>query len=123
MLKYATIINSDTKQCDIGFGTNIKYYKSMGMAEQEVEQGYDGNWYLKGYAPQKPQSIVNEEEIVEYKKFLADTDYVVVKIAEAISSEDDELVRELKRKYAEILIKRREARDNINIIEVEEKLK
>lgn len=54
MLKYAKVINDTTKACEIGLGTNASFYQSLGMTEQEVEQAYNGAWYLKGYAPQKP---------------------------------------------------------------------
>ena len=51
---YAIIINEETKQVSVGTGTNVEFYKSVGMSEMEVEQAYDGQWYLKGYAPEKP---------------------------------------------------------------------
>lgn len=61
MLIYAKIINQETKQCDVGSGTNSKFYKSIGMALMEVEQAYNGQWYLKGYAPEKPTEIIQQE--------------------------------------------------------------
>ena len=67
MLKYAQIINEKNKQCDIGLGTDIKFFKSIGMKEMDVEQGYDNNWYLKGYAPQKPFEDLKKEKIQELK--------------------------------------------------------
>lgn len=54
MLKYVKVINEKTKLCEVGLGTNVSFYQSIGMTEQEVEQGFDGAWYLKGYAPEKP---------------------------------------------------------------------
>lgn len=53
MLKYAKIINDNTKECKIGYGTDEKFYESFGMTKMNVEQSYNGNWYLEGYAPQK----------------------------------------------------------------------
>ena len=38
MLKYAKVINKDTKQCDVGIGTNIAYYIAEGFTEMSVEQ-------------------------------------------------------------------------------------
>lgn len=67
MKKYAKVVNEQTKQCDVGLGTNIEYYKSIGMTEQEVEQCYDGSYYLKGYAPQKPQPTI-QEQVVKLEK-------------------------------------------------------
>ena len=88
MLKYAKVINEETKQCEVGLGdptaifdevekvrtwqefeNNVpveksemyietitvgKWYESIGMTEQDVEQAYNGDWYLKGYAPTQP---------------------------------------------------------------------
>ena len=54
MIKYAQIINEQTKQCEVGMGTNAEFYRSLGMKEREVEQAYDGAWYVKGYCPEKP---------------------------------------------------------------------
>lgn len=53
---YAKIINEETKQCDVGIGTNAEYYKSIGMTEMDVEQAYNGQWYVKGYAPEEPET-------------------------------------------------------------------
>lgn len=54
MKKYAKIENKETKVCSVGIGTNTEFYRSIGMSEMEVEQAYDGAWYVKGYAPEKP---------------------------------------------------------------------
>lgn len=69
MKKYAKVVNEQTKQCDVGLGTNIEYYKSIGMTEQEVEQCYDGSYYLKGYAPQKPQPTIKEQVVKLEKQY------------------------------------------------------
>ena len=58
MIKYAQIINEQTKQCEVGMGTNAEFYRSVGMTEMEVEQAYDGAWYVKGYAPEKLPPIL-----------------------------------------------------------------
>lgn len=75
MLKYAKVVNDSTKLCDIGTGTNEKYYKSVGMTQQDVEQAWNGDWYLTGHAPEKPAEVVKQERIEELKRLLADTDY------------------------------------------------
>lgn len=69
MKMYAKIVNQETKQCDVGLGTNIEYYKSIGMTEQEVEQSYDGSWYLKGFAPVKPEPSVQEKVVALEKQY------------------------------------------------------
>lgn len=65
MFKYAKITNEETKQCQVGTGTNTNFYKSIGMIEMEVEQAYDGNWYVKGYAPSKPTERLAQEKRTE----------------------------------------------------------
>ncbi|MCQ2754406.1 MAG: hypothetical protein MJ231_05080 [bacterium] len=49
MIKYAKITDASKGVCDVGLGTNLEFYKSIGMTELDVEQGYDGVWYLKEY--------------------------------------------------------------------------
>ena len=65
MLKYAKVINDTTKACEVGLGTNASFYQSLGMTEQEVEQAYNGAWYLKGYAPQKTLAELKEAKRAE----------------------------------------------------------
>lgn len=52
-MMYAKIVNEETKECSVGLGDNIDFYKSIGMTDMEVEQGYNGLWYVQGYAPQE----------------------------------------------------------------------
>lgn len=61
MLKYAKIINEETKQCEVGIGTNVEFYKSIGMTEMEVVQAYNGKWYIKGFEPQQPVEEKQEQ--------------------------------------------------------------
>ena len=61
MEKYALIINENTKECNVGLGTNETYYQSIGMTLMDVEQAYNGNWYLLGYAPDKPAPSKEEQ--------------------------------------------------------------
>lgn len=78
MLKYAKVINEETKLCEVGLGTNSAFYKSIGMTEMDVEQAYNGQWYVKGYAPVQPEPTEYEkaqERIAELKQMLADADY------------------------------------------------
>lgn len=61
MLLFSKIENEEKKVCSVGIGTDTEFYRSIGMSEMEVEQAYDGCWYLKGYAPQKPQEVKEQE--------------------------------------------------------------
>ena len=58
--KYAKF-NDDGKTLQVGLGTDEDFYKSIGMTEMEVEQAYNGQWYLKGYAPSKPEPTLEEQ--------------------------------------------------------------
>lgn len=84
MLKYAKIINDETKACDVGLGTNISFYQSIGMTEMDVEQAYDGKWYLTGYAPDAPSSIANKERIAELEEKLEETDPIILELVESV---------------------------------------
>lgn len=72
---FAKIVNEETMEVMVGTGTNVLYYESIGMVDMEVEQAYNGAWYVKGYAPAKPQAEINAERIAELKQMLADADY------------------------------------------------
>ena len=63
MKKYALIIDEETKACQVGLGTNVEFYQSLGFEEMEVEQGYDGGWYVLGYAPKKPLGVYKQEKL------------------------------------------------------------
>ena len=58
---YAKIVNEETKEVSVGLGTDVEFYKSLGMKEIDVEQAWNGNWYLKGYAPEKPEQTIEEQ--------------------------------------------------------------
>jgi hypothetical protein len=64
MIKYAKIINQETKECQVGTGTNSKFYQSIGMVEMDVEQAYNGQWYVAGYAPVQPEPTIEEKNEV-----------------------------------------------------------
>ena len=66
MLKYAKIINNETKECSIGIGTNNQFYESVGMTQMDVEQAYNGVWYVMGYAPTEPEKSYVEKRQAEY---------------------------------------------------------
>ena len=126
MLKYAKVINEETKQCEVGLGdptaifdevekvrtwqeteqqeqvvpaeydeegnlikeetTEIievpveksenyietttvgEWYESIGMTEQDVEQAYNGDWYLTGYAPTQPLDELKNLKRAEINK-------------------------------------------------------
>lgn len=71
MLKYAIIQNQETKLCSVGIGSDTKFYKSIGMSEMEVEQAYNGDWYVKGYAPTQPLDELKAAKLKEIDAWTA----------------------------------------------------
>ena len=110
MKKYAKIINNETKQCEVGLGTNSAFYKSIGMSEMEVEQAYDGSWYMAGYAPVKPEPTKEEQQKARQEAYRAKVDPITCHInrlkdeeqTEEVVTEIAQLVEERKAKVEEI---------------------
>lgn len=108
MKKYAKIIDDKTKACIVGLSAGCDdFYKSEGLSLLEVEEGYDGSWYVAGFSPQKPIRLEREEQVRRLLHQLRQTDYIALKIAENES---------LKEKYAKTLALRQSWRDQINSI-------
>lgn len=73
----------------------------------------------KRYEPTEEQKakIEKARQIAELKKKLADTDYIVLKIAEAQADGETEKIAELKTTYATELANRKAWREQINELE------
>ena len=69
-------------------------------------------------ASEEYKSLQKEIEITNLKNYLFETDYIITKLNEA-KIEDDSLFEELKTKYADVITKRKEARERINTLEQE----
>ena len=85
MKKYAIITDNNTKTVDVALGTDIEFFKVLGMVEMDVEQAPNGQWYVAGYVPidELKQAKINEfknirdtEEVkpIEYNGNLFDYD-------------------------------------------------
>ena len=70
----------------------------------------------KEYVPTAEQKAAQEKakKIAEYKKYLADTDYIVLKIAEAKSEGETSTVSQLRDIYKEQLKERKRVRSLLN---------
>lgn len=105
---YAKIINEETKQCDVGIGTNAEYYKSIGMTEMEVEQAWNGSWYIKGYAPEKPAPTKEEQEQARANAYASEIDPLHARktrktiLGEWTEEDEAEYVAKVKELSAEI---------------------
>lgn len=104
MKKYAKVINEETKQCEVGIGTNAKFYQSIGMTEMEVEQAYNGGWYLKGYAPAKPASTKEEQQKARQEAYKAEVDPITCHINRL---KDEEQTPEVIAEIAQLVEERR----------------
>lgn len=108
MKKYAKIINEETKLCEVGLGTNSAYYQSIGMTEMEVEQAYDGNWYLSGFAPEKPAPTYEEVKATRASLYASEVDPLMAEYNRKktfnlfAEGEEAELLAKIEAKVAEI---------------------
>ena len=84
---------------------------TVAITDTEVSE-VNGWTYLKGYAPQKTESMLlieqYQSEIIELKKYLSGTDYKAIKFAEGELSEEA---------YREDKSQRHDARVRINELE------
>ena len=97
--------DKNTKKClEVGTGTNTEFYKSIGMVDMEVEQAYDGEYYLKGYAPTKPTEQVTLEDT---QQAMTDTQTRIAEIKDelitAVLLDDTETMTALKSEYKELM--------------------
>lgn len=97
MEKFAKVIDEKTKRVSVGLGNNDYFYKSIGMKKLDVEQSYDGDWYLLGFAPKKPETLINKEKIDKLQEYLNSTDWYVTRFAET----GVEIPEDVKEKRAE----------------------
>ena len=114
MKRYATITNEETKECSVGLGTDVEFYKSIGMTEMDVEQAYNGSWYVEGYAPVKPAPTEEEQRQKREQAYTLEVDPItchiqrlcdeeqteeVISEIEALKQERSEKVEEIKRRF------------------------
>lgn len=107
ILRWCKVIDDETKEVQLGVGQNAEFYQAIGMTEQEVEQSYEGRWYLKGYAPAEPVPTHEEivkEQIVDLERQITDRnirgailgdEFALSKI-QNIEAQIEELRRELE---------------------------
>lgn len=100
MKKYAKIIDENTKVVDVGVGTNTDFYKSIGMTEMEVEQAYNGQWYLQGYAPTKSDDEQALEELQKEQTSLeTQIEQLKDQLSTAILADDTDQIESIKAQY------------------------
>lgn len=85
-----------------------------------AKAAYDEYEDIKVYIPYTKEEIEERDkgtQIFAQKKYLSDTDYIVLKLSEAVAENDTETVEAIKAEYAEQLAKRKQAREKINELE------
>lgn len=101
MLKYAKIIDEETKEVSVALGTN----PPSDYLEMEVEQAYNGNWYVEGYAPEIPAPTEEEQRQKRAEAYRLEKDPITCQI---ISLRDEEQTPEVIEEIRELLQKRTE---------------
>lgn len=93
MLKYAKISNEETKEVSIALGSN----HPNDYIVMEVEQAYNGDWYLVGYAPQKPAPTKEEVSEIRRQLYIEQKDPITCQI-QALKDEEqtEEIIAEIE---------------------------
>lgn len=81
---------------------------------KEAWDEYEDIYVYVPYTEQELAAIAARKAISEAKAYLSATDYIVLKIAEAMSEGNAEEVTALQTEYAEQLTKRKQARATVN---------
>ena len=71
------IINEETKEVSIGLEDFKEFYLQNGfkeMSDNDLEKAYNGIWYIKGYAPEKPLNEEKAQVRAQRDSFLEQTD-------------------------------------------------
>ena len=97
--------DKNTKKClEVGTGTNTDFYKSIGMVDMEVEQAYDGSYYLKGYAPTKSDDEQALEELQKEQINLnAQIEQLKDQLLTATLVDDTDQIKSIKAQYQTLI--------------------
>lgn len=68
MIKYAKFIDEEIGTVEVGLGTNVEFYQSIGMVEMDVEQSdVDNFWYISEKCPHKSEDEKAAERETNFK--------------------------------------------------------
>ena len=66
------IKNAETNEVEIAIGNDIAWFEEMGFTSiGEIERGYDGKYYLIGYAPEQPLDELKAVKLAEVDAWTA----------------------------------------------------
>lgn len=83
-MKLHKIINNKTKQVELGYEEYKQFYLDNGFTYIEdnlLEQAYDGQWYLQGFAPTKPQATNEEIKTFRVQEYIVNIDPITAEIS------------------------------------------
>ena len=126
------VIHKEPKYKDVEKVIYVRDFweQELGLTEQEVEQAYNGNWYLLGYAPVKPAQT-KEEISVTRKRLYTDlvdpltsqiqrlrdeeqTERIISQI-ESLKNERSELVKKIKEENPYPISSEVETKENLSL--------
>lgn len=84
------------------------YWENLGYKLIKCEKAWDNNYYPIGRAPVEPPEHRAKIRTMKLKKFLQDTDYICMKLAEGAASPEE---------YADVIKQREAAREEIRELE------
>ncbi len=82
---YSKVINEQTKQVQRFLGTDAEWAIDQGFLEQDIEQAYNGDWCLQGYAPVKPEPTKEEIRAERNRLYEAEADPIRYDMDEALA--------------------------------------
>lgn len=95
-------IDENKKVYEIFEGTDFEWAIRQGFEEVEVEQAYDGCWYLVGCAPQKPAPTKEEVSEIRRKLYITQKDPITCQIQSLRDEEQtEEVIAEIEALKAE----------------------
>ena len=109
MLRIAKIEDENYRLSVVETETELTpMWENLGYSLMKCEKAWDGNYYPIGRAPVEPPEHRAKIRTMELKKFLQDTDYICMKLAEGAATTAE---------YADTLAKREAARVEIRKLE------
>ena len=85
-------------------GSDAKYFKSLGMTDEEVEQDYLGRFWLKGYAPNRPQEEIDLENTqAKLNELNQSLNELKENYVSAILSGNDDVALQIQSQYRALL--------------------
>ena len=96
---YAKIINNETKEVVVVENATREFIEANGFTEMDVEQAYNGFWYVEGYAPEEPAPTEEEQRQKREQAYTLEVDPITCHISRLA---DEEQTPEIEQEIAEL---------------------